>query len=77
MGRLQRHAENKRLGKGIDPGYDLFKLIQKAGIEEVTYYGYTMENARRPLIQRNAIINACIQGVKILSQEDADFGGGK
>ncbi|MBC7878774.1 MAG: undecaprenyl diphosphate synthase family protein [Anaerolineales bacterium] len=59
--------------KGIDPGYMLFKLIQKAGIEEVTYYGYTMENARRPIIQRNAIINACIQGVKILSKEDADL----
>lgn len=59
--------------KGIDPGYALFKLIQKTGIEEVTYYGYTMENARRPLIQRNAIINACIQGVKILSKEDADL----
>ena len=59
--------------KGIDPGYALFKLIQKAGIEEVTYYGYTMENARRPIIQRNAIINACIQGVKILSQEDAEL----
>lgn len=59
--------------QGIDPGYALFKLIQKAGIEEVTYYGYTMENARRPIIQRNAIINACIQGVKILSQEDAEL----
>jgi len=59
--------------KGIDPGYTLFKLIQKTGIEEVTYYGYTMENARRPLIQRNAIIKACIQGVKILSEEDADL----
>jgi len=59
--------------KGIDPGYELFKLIRKAGVEEVTYYGYTMENARRPLIQRNAIINACIQGVKILSKEDADL----
>jgi len=59
--------------KGIDPGYDLFKLIQKAGIEEVTYYGYTMENAKRPLVQRNAIINSCIQGVKILAKEDADL----
>ena len=59
--------------KGIDPGHTLFKLIQKAGIEEVTYYGYTMENAKRPLIQRNAIINACIQGVKILSKEDAEL----
>jgi len=59
--------------RGIDPGYALFKLIQKAGIEEVTYYGYTMENARRPLVQRNAIIKACIQGVKILSEEDAEL----
>lgn len=59
--------------KGIDPGYTLFKLIQKAGIEEVTYYGYTMENTKRPLIQRNAFIKACIQGVKILSKEEADL----
>ena len=59
--------------KGIDPGYALFKLIQKAGITEVTYYGYTMENARRPIIQRNAIIKACIKGVEILSQEDAEL----
>ncbi len=75
----RRWAESKGMPKikgykkGIDPGYDLFKLIQKAGIEEVTYYGYTMENARRPLIQRNAFITACIQGVKILSKEDADL----
>ncbi len=65
--------KQKGWDKGIDPGYTLFKLIQKAGIEEVTYYGYTMENAKRPLIQRNAFINACIQGVKILLKEDAEL----
>lgn len=59
--------------KGIDPGYNLFKLIQKAGVEEVTYYGYTMDNVKRPPIQRKAFIDACIQGVKILSKEDADL----
>lgn len=59
--------------KGIDPGYDLFKLVQKAGIEEVTYYGYTMENVKRPLIQRNAFVDACVQAVRILSKEDADL----
>lgn len=59
--------------KGIDPGYDLFKLVQKAGIEEVTYYGYTMENVKRPLIQRTAFVDACIQAVRILSKEDADL----
>jgi len=59
--------------KGIDPGFTLFKLIQAAGIKEVTYYGYTMENARRPLIQRKAIIDACVRGVDLLSREDADL----
>jgi undecaprenyl diphosphate synthase len=32
-----------------------------------------MENARRPLIQRNAIIKACLQAVDILSRENADL----
>ncbi len=59
--------------KGIDPGYDLFKLVQKAGIEEITYYGYTMENVKRPTIQRNAFVDACVQAVQILSKEDADL----
>lgn len=59
--------------KGIDPGLSLFKLIQQAGIKETTYYGYTMENARRPLIQRKAIIDACLQAVDILSREDAEL----
>ncbi len=73
----RRWADSKGLprvkgwDKGIDPGLTLFKLIQEAGIKEVTYYGYTMENARRPLIQRKAIIDACLQGVDILSKEDA------
>ncbi len=63
----------KGYDKGIDPGYDLFKLVQKAGIEEVTYYGYTMENVKRPLIQRKAFVDACVQAVRILSREDADL----
>jgi undecaprenyl diphosphate synthase len=58
---------------GLDPGISLFKLIQQAGVKEVTYYGYTMENARRPLIQRKAIIDACLQAVDILSKEDAEL----
>jgi undecaprenyl diphosphate synthase len=59
--------------EGLDPGYQLFKLIQKAGIQEVTYYGFTMDNTKRPSVQTKAFIAACIQGVKILSKEDADL----
>ena len=58
---------------GLDPGIVLFRQIKDAGVKEVTYYGYTMENARRPIIQRNAIIKACVQAVEILSKEDAEL----
>ena len=75
----RRWAASKGLSKidgwdhGLNPGIDLFRLIQQAGVEEVTYYGFTMENARRPLIQRNAIIEACVQGVDMLSKENAEL----
>lgn len=59
--------------EGLDPGYQLFKLMQRAGIEEVTYYGFTMDNTKRPSAQTKAFIAACIQGVKILSKEDANL----
>ena len=59
--------------KGIDPGLSLFRLVQAAGVKEVTYYGFTMENARRPMLQRKAFIDACIQAVDILSKEDAEL----
>lgn len=75
----RRWAESQGLSKingwehGLNPGIELFRLIQKAGVKEVTYYGFTMENARRPLIQRKAIIEACVQGVDMLSKENAEL----
>ena len=75
----RRWADTKGLPRikgwnhGLDPGLALFRQIQDAGVKEVTYYGYTMENARRPLIQRNAIIKACLQAVDILSKENAEL----
>ncbi len=75
----RRWAESKGLSKiegwdhGLNPGIELFRLIQQAGIPEVTYYGFTMENARRPAVQRDAIIDCCIQAVDMLSKEDAEL----
>jgi len=75
----RRWAEGKGLSKiqgwehGLNPGIELFRLVQEAGVPEITFYGFTMENARRPLIQRNAIIDACIQGVDMLSKENAEL----
>lgn len=59
--------------EGIDPGLLLFKMCQKAGINEITYYGFTADNTKRPVEQRKAFTKACIDAVKILSKEDASL----
>ncbi|MCY6485166.1 undecaprenyl diphosphate synthase family protein [Clostridium aestuarii] len=58
---------------GLDPGLILFNLCRKIGIKEITYYGFTTDNAKRPKTQRKAFTQACIKAVKILSKEDADL----
>lgn len=75
----RRWAQNKGLGKedgyeaGIDPGLFLFKLCQKAGISEITYYGFTTDNTKRPTHQREAFTDACIEAVEVLSKEAASL----
>ena len=76
----RRWAESKGFSKEkgyslgwITPGLLLFKLCQKAGVKEITYYGFTTDNTKRPSIQKAAFIKACIDAVKILSKEDAEL----
>lgn len=59
--------------KGLRPGVELFKLCQEVGIKELTYYGFTMDNTKRPSIQTLAFTKACIDAVNILSKEDASL----
>ncbi|MDR7855803.1 undecaprenyl diphosphate synthase family protein [Tissierella sp.] len=58
---------------GLNPGLELFKLCEKVGIKEITYYGFTVDNTKRPKFQRLAFTKACIDAVKLLSQENADL----
>ena len=75
----RRWAENNGLTKekgynlGINPGLLLFKLSQKLGIKEITYYGFTTDNTKRPANQKEAFTKACIDAVKLLSHEDAEL----
>lgn len=75
----RRYASSKGLSKdkgyslGILPGLILFKQCQKLGVKELTFYGFTVDNTKRPVIQKNAFIDACIQSVKLLSKEDAEI----
>jgi len=66
-------TKEKGYDLGIDPGLSLFKLCQVAGVKEVTYYGFTTDNTKRPTDQRIAFTDACINAVKILSKEDAEL----
>lgn len=58
---------------GINPGLNLFKICQKLGIEEITYYGFTTDNAKRPSYQKEAFIEACIKSVELIANEDCEL----
>lgn len=66
-------SKEKGYDHGLDPGLELFKLCKEAGIKEITYYGFTTDNTKRPKIQTNAFTEACIKAVEMLSNEDASL----
>lgn len=66
-------TKEKGYEMGLKPGLDLLKLCKEAGVEEVSYYGFTVDNNKRPLVQRKAFTAACIEAVKILSSENASL----
>jgi undecaprenyl diphosphate synthase len=67
----QGFAKEQGYALGIDPGLALFRLCQQAGVKEMTFYGFTTDNVKRPAEQRSAFIQACIRAVDVLSREDA------
>ena len=75
----RRYALSKGLTKekgydlGIAPGLKVFKLCEKLGIKELTYYGFTVDNTKRPAIQKKAFTKACIDSVNILTKENAEL----
>lgn len=66
-------TKEKGYDSGVVPGLSLFKLCQQAGVKELTYYGFTTDNTKRPTDQRIAFTEACINAVNILSNEDAEL----
>ena len=55
--RLPREAG---YGHGINPGLLLCEKCKELGIEEVSIYGFTQENTKRPSIQKQAFSEACV-----------------
>lgn len=59
--------------RGLNPGLEMYKLCKKIGVQEITYYGFTVDNTKRPTEQRLSFTNACVEAVKLLSEEDAEL----
>lgn len=66
-------TKEKGYSHGLKPGMDMFKLCKKAGVKEMTYYGFTTDNTKRPSLQTKAFTKACINAVEMLSNEDASL----
>lgn len=58
---------------GLDPGFELYKICADLGIKELTFYGFTQDNTKRPAVQKEAFQKACVDAVMRLSQMDADL----
>jgi undecaprenyl diphosphate synthase len=58
---------------GLLPGLRLLKKAKECGIEEITYYGFTVDNCKRPAEQLQAFQAACVEAVELLSEEGADL----
>ncbi|NLN14066.1 MAG: undecaprenyl diphosphate synthase family protein [Tissierellia bacterium] len=66
-------TKEKGYDSGLDPGLRVFKLCEEVGIKELTFYGFTMDNTKRPRVQRLAFTKACVDAVKLLSKENAEL----
>lgn len=75
----RRWAAEKGLSKemgyqeGLDPGVKLLKLCKKIGVKELTYYGFTADNTKRPPSQTKAFIQACIDAIDLIVTEDVSL----
>lgn len=58
---------------GLEPGLMLYELCLEFGIPELTFYGFTQDNTKRPSIQREAFRKACVDAVNLLSNRDASL----
>lgn len=75
----RRWAMEKGLNKqegyehGLLPGLYALKKAKELGVEEITYYGFTVDNCKRPAEQFRAFKKACVDAVELLTREGADL----
>lgn len=58
---------------GVLPGFQLYEQLLQSGVKEATFYGFTRDNNKRAVEQRDAFTKACVDAVKLLSGRDANL----
>lgn len=75
----RRWAQKKGMEKqdgyeyGLDPGLQALKLAQEYGIDEITYYGFTTDNCKRPKNQIEAFQKSCVDAVNLIANENVSL----
>ncbi|MGE5558112.1 MAG: polyprenyl diphosphate synthase [Bacillota bacterium] len=59
--------------KGLEPGLTLYRMCLELGIRELTFYGFTHDNTKRPAAQKTAFQKACVDAVKMMAERDASL----
>lgn len=54
---------------GLSPGLDLLLLAREFGVQEISYYGFTTDNCKRPTQQIQAFSKACVDAVNLIAAQ--------
>lgn len=63
---MQKHEGYRH---GLAPGLELLRRAREAGVRELTYYGFTTDNRKRPKAQIEAFTRACVDAVNLIAAE--------
>lgn len=69
----QGMGKEKGYDNGLNPGLMLYEMCVELGIPELTFYGFTKDNTKRPVEQKKAFQKACVDAVQLISNRDADL----
>ena len=55
---------------GLNPGLQLLRQAREYGVSEITYYGFTVDNCKRPKEQIRAFREACVNAVELIGNDN-------
>lgn len=55
---------------GLEPAFRLCELCIRLGVEEITFYGFTQDNTKRPEVQRKAFQGILVNAASQLEERD-------